>query len=121
MKRWNKIVGQTGEAEAERLLARKGYDIISRNFSTRYGEIDLICRDGETLVFVEVKTKKGPDFGTPEDMFTRRKLDRVKRMAIVYLEGKETKCRIDMVAVVLGQNEQMESIQHYQNVDQIRG
>lgn len=116
MKAFNKVTGKIGEDLAEKLLQEKGYAIIKRNFRTRYGEIDLICKEGDTLVFVEVKTKRGLDFGSPEDMYTRGKAERVKRMASVYLQGRETNCRIDMVAVVLGDNNEPERLTHYPNV-----
>ncbi len=116
MKANNKDTGRLGEQIAERLLIEKGYQIVKKNFFTRFGEIDLICRDKGTLVFVEVKTKRSLEFGTPEEMFTKGKADRVKRMASVYLEGHETNCRIDMVAIVLGDSNQPQRMTHYQNV-----
>lgn len=116
MKAYNKDTGRLGEQMAERLLVEKGYTVVKRNFSTRFGEIDLICLDGDTLVFVEVKTKRGLEFGTPEEMFTKGKADRVKRMASVYLQGRETNCRIDMMAIVLGDNDQPQRMTHYPNV-----
>ena len=116
MKAYNKDTGRLGEELAERHLKEKGYQIVKKNFSTRFGEIDIICLDKNITVFVEVKTKRGLDFGTPEEMYTKSKADRVKRMASVYLEGKETNCRIDMVAIVLGDNNQPQRIDHYVNV-----
>jgi putative endonuclease len=116
MKAYNKDTGRLGEQMAERLLVEKGYTVVKRNFSTRFGEIDLICQDGDTLVFVEVKTKRGLDFGMPEEMYTKGKADRVKRMASVYLQGREINCRIDMVAIVLGDNDQPHRMTHYPNV-----
>lgn len=116
MKAFNKDTGNRGENLAGELLQKKGYEIITRNFRTRFGEIDIICQDGESLVFVEVKTKRGLDFGMPEDMYTKGKAQRVKRMASAYLQGKETNCRIDMVAVVLGDDDIPLRITHYPNV-----
>lgn len=116
MKAYNKDTGRRGEQMAERLLVEKGYQIVKKNFSTRFGEIDLICLDHGTMVFVEVKTKRNLEFGTPEEMFTKGKADRVKRMASVYLEGRETNCRIDMVAIVLGDNAEPQRMTHYPNV-----
>jgi len=95
-------------------LLSKGYTLLSRNFNTRFGEIDLVMKDKDEMVFVEVKTKKGPLFGTPEEMFTRRKYRKVKNMGILYLNGRETKCRIDMVAIDLWLSPP--SLRHYQNV-----
>lgn len=116
MKKFNREVGQVGEAAAEAVLVKKGYELVLRNFSTRFGEIDLIMRDGERLVFVEVKTKKGLEFGTPEEMFTRGKYNKVKRMATAYLKGKEVPCRIDMVAVELDEQNLPVALRHYENV-----
>jgi putative endonuclease len=116
MKQDNKIIGRIGEGYARELLSEMGYRLVEKNYSNRWGEIDLICEDNDVLVFVEVKTKKGLEFGTPEEMFTQGKRSKVKRMAMMYLEGKEVKCRIDMVAVVLDKNNELVSIKHYQDV-----
>ena len=116
MKSENRNIGRLGEQLAQQLLVGKGYEIVEHNFYTRFGEIDLIMRDNETMIFVEVKTKKGLDFGSPEEMFTAGKMQRVKRMATVYLKGRETKCRIDMVAVVLDSQNRSQRITHYPNV-----
>ncbi len=118
MKYFNRKTGEVGEDLALGLLLKKGYELVLRNFSTRFGEIDLIMRDKDILVFVEVKTKKGLDFGTPEEMFTRNKYQKVKNMALVYLKGKEVPCRIDMVAVVLNIENEPVSVKHYANVTQ---
>lgn len=93
-------VGQRGEDRAVDYLRAKGYKIIQRNFSTRFGEIDIIAMDKDVWVFVEVKTKSTLDFGRPEEMVNRSKLERIKRMATLYLNGREEKCRIDVVGVV---------------------
>lgn len=116
MKRENRNVGRVGEEVAVDLLIKKGFELILRNFSTRFGEIDIIMKDKGVLVFVEVKTKKGEKFGRPEEMFTRGKYERVKRMAIAYLKGVEVSCRIDMVAVELDENNQPKSTRHYPGV-----
>ena len=105
-----------GEDKACEFLRKKGYKIIERNFRKGYGEIDIIAVKDKVLVFVEVKTKRGVAFGTPEEMFTKGKAERVKRMASVYLEGREFNCRIDMVAIVLGESDQPLRITHYPNV-----
>ena len=116
MKFYNKQTGRIGEVIAEQYLVKKNLRLVLRNFSTQFGEIDLIMWDKDTLVFVEVKTKKGLAFGTPEEMFTRGKYERVKRMASVYLKGREVACRIDMVAVVLNAENEAVSVKHYENV-----
>lgn len=99
-------------------LLGKGYRIEECNFRTRFGEIDIVCWDGETLVFVEVKTKIGHDFGEPEEMVNKGKLAQVKRMGEVYLLDKslDVACRVDVVAVVLENDGSVERIEHYQAV-----
>jgi len=129
MKSQNKETGNKGEQLATDFLEKKGYRIEERNFRTRFGEIDIVCWDGETLVFVEVKTKIGHDFGEPEEMINKGKLAQVKRMGEVYIiqrtqELKESRnqdrwkglCRVDVVAVVLEQDGSVERIEHYQAV-----
>lgn len=118
MKSQNKVTGNRGEDLAAEYLLKKGYKIEERNFRTRFGEIDIVCWDGETLVFVEVKTKIGHDFGEPEEMVNKGKLAQVKRMGDVYLQdcGLEVPCRIDVVAVVLTHEGEVERIEHYEAV-----
>lgn len=116
MKYLNKQLGGRGQETAEQYLVGKGMELIMRNYSTRFGEIDLIMKDKNIMVFVEVKTKTGGDFGTPEEMFTRGKYERVRRMGITYLKGKEVACRIDMVGVVMDQAGQVADIRHYEAV-----
>lgn len=116
MKTWNTRIGRMGEDLARKLLQEKGIAIIERNFHTRFGEIDLIGKDGDTLVFVEVKTKRGVGFGSPEDMYTKSKAARVRKMATIYLEGRDIPCRIDVVAVVLNPDNSPRRITYYPNV-----
>jgi len=118
MKSGNIVTGKRGEGLAVDYLDKKGYKIIERNFRTRFGEIDIVCSDGETLVFVEVKTKIGHDFGEPEEMVNKNKISKVKRMGEVYLQDKglDCLCRVDMVAIVLKIDGKVERIEHYQAV-----
>ena len=111
----NKLVGKIGEDLAKDYLLKQGYQIIDQNFSTRFGEIDLIAKKGDLLIFVEVKTKVGVGFGPPESMFTLTKYNRVKRMATVYLQGRYVPCRIDLITIVLDSHHQPISIHHYPN------
>ena len=118
MKSNNRVTGNKGESLAVLYLEKKGYKIIECNFSTRFGEIDIVCRDGQTLVFVEVKTKIGHNFGEPEEMVDRRKLLQVKKMGEVYLQDKgfDGLCRVDILAIVIGEKYKVERIKHYQAV-----
>ncbi|MBI4034969.1 MAG: YraN family protein [Candidatus Chisholmbacteria bacterium] len=115
--------GKIGESLAESFLRKKGYKILQRNWRTKWGELDLVVQDGDTVVFVEVKTKRGDWFGTPEEMVNRRKIEKVRRMAEVYLARADRKpeqarftARVDVVAIVLGRGDQVVRMEHYENV-----
>lgn len=96
-------LGKSAEDLACQELARRGYVILDRRYRTRLGEIDVIARDGGTLVFVEVKARVGDEFGAPEDAITPQKQWRMTRMAETYLMarrlGDDVDCRFDVVAV----------------------
>lgn len=77
-------LGQRGENVAARFLRDGGYRIIERNFKTRFGEVDIIARDGKTLVFVEVKTRKGSEHD-PEDQVNHEKQKQITKVAEFYL------------------------------------
>jgi putative endonuclease len=78
-------VGRAGEALAEAYLTRAGCRAIARNFRCRVGEIDLVVVDGETIVFVEVRTRRGARCGTPLESVDGRKQARVGRVARYFL------------------------------------
>jgi putative endonuclease len=95
-------LGRRGERAAERYLKRIGYRIVRRNFRAAGAEIDLVAMDGETLVFVEVKTRRGTGAGAPEEAVDARKQLRMRRaaeaFALQYRVG-ETEMRFDIVAI----------------------
>ena len=111
-----KQTGKVGEEVAAEFLSKKGYKILERNWGSKWGEIDLIGQDGETLVFVEVKTKKGESWGRPEEMVNWRKLEQVKRMATLYRPEVDSLRRLDVVAVVLNYDGSIRRIDHYEAV-----
>jgi putative endonuclease len=95
-------VGDWGEGVAEFYLKNKGYEIIEKNFNTRYGEIDLICKKGGRFIFVEVKTRSNLRFGTPEEAVTRKKQEHLIAVAQIYISSKninDTQWQIDVLAV----------------------
>jgi putative endonuclease len=97
-------LGRAGEVEAARVLARSGLVILERNLRSRLGEIDLLARDGQTLVFVEVKARRGSSGDPPEAAVNARKRARLGRLALGYLAARrlgERSCRFDVVAVSL--------------------
>jgi len=94
--------GDLGEDYAVKLLKKKGYTVIERNFRTKFGEIDIIAKEGESLVFVEVKTRWSKKFGLPEEAVTDKKLYRIKRVGEYYLlthPASPKKLRIEVVAI----------------------
>ena len=97
--------GRLGERLARWRLSLSGYRIVEANYRTRYGEIDIVARDGEDLVFVEVKTKRTRDYGPPEEAVDGKKRQKITRMALMYLAekggGLDTACRFDVVTVDL--------------------
>lgn len=104
MTRTRVSLGRWGEQLAEQKLTASGYAILARNYRCRAGEIDLIARAGETLVFVEVRTRRGEAFGLPEASLTRPKRQHLIAAAESYLQANqltEAAWRIDVVAVEL--------------------
>ena len=94
--------GAHGEAVASAALARRGYRIVERNYRSRWGELDVVAYDGDTLVFVEVKARRGAQFGDPAFAVDRRKQRRLVRLAQQYLSRRrlgEPLCRFDIVVV----------------------
>ncbi len=96
-------LGKDGEDLACAELDARGYAILERRYRTRYGEIDVIATDGDTLVFVEVRRKSAADFGFAAESVTRDKQRRIVRMALDYLARAELvdRCpvRFDVVAI----------------------
>ncbi|MGD0388573.1 MAG: YraN family protein [Tepidisphaeraceae bacterium] len=95
-------LGQRGENVAARYLRNQGYKIIERNFKCEVGEVDIIARDGKTLVFVEVKTRAYDD-PTPEDQINQPKRHQLTKAANFYLSRYGTPqpaARFDVVAIV---------------------
>ena len=97
-------IGSGYEEMAAAYLIEQGYTILERNFRERYGEIDIIARDGEYLVFVEVKYRKNEKNGDPAEAVGAYKQQRIRRTAQYYLYkkrmGTETPCRFDVVAIL---------------------
>lgn len=116
MKQDNRKTGFLAEDLAVETLKNKGFKILERNFSNRFGEIDIIAKDKDVLVFVEVKAKKGVNFGLPEEMINHYKLKKVQKMAEVYMNGKTFACRIDVVAIILSETNELLHLNHYENV-----
>jgi len=97
-------LGRTGEDIACEHLRRKGYAIVERGFRLFRGEIDVVARDGDTLVFVEVKTRADESHGRPEESVTPAKQRQIRRIAQGYLVRNgcgDIACRFDVVAILI--------------------
>jgi TIGR00252 family protein len=95
-------LGKTGEDLAVAELERRGYAIVARRWRNRAGEIDIIARDGETLVFVEVKAREDHDFGDAAESVTMRKRRTIVRLAKAYVVEQrwiDRPCRFDVVTI----------------------
>ncbi|MBI3241931.1 MAG: YraN family protein [Chloroflexi bacterium] len=104
MSRSRLSLGRRGEQLAADKLISLGYEIVERNFRCPAGEIDLVAKFGETWVFVEVRTRRGADFGSPEESVTLRKKSHLIAAAQTYLQDHalgQVDWRIDFVAVEL--------------------
>lgn len=97
-------VGREGEFVAACFLSRRGYDIIERNWRCRAGEADIIARDGESIVFVEVKSRRDCDKGMPSEAVTKEKRERYERIAACYLavtDVLDVRVRFDIVSILI--------------------
>lgn len=109
-------LGRIGEDLACRELEKRGYFVLERRYRRRGGEIDIIARDGETMVFVEVKAREGKDFGDAAESVTPRKRRRMTHVALDYLARNhvaECPCRFDVVTIQVGNG--LPAIELYQN------
>ncbi len=114
-----KEIGRFGEEIAEDFLKRKKYKILEKNFQNRFGEIDIIAKDKNQLVFVEVKLKTNPYFGLPEEEFNFYKKKKLKKTIKSYLMEKKIKdenWRVDLIAIEFKKNIKP-VIRHYQAVE----
>jgi len=113
-----RATGIKGEEEAARFLARSGYAILDRNVRTRAGEIDLVAKEGKTLVFVEVKTRRDLEGDPPQAAVNTRKQNRLGKLAHGYLKLKrirQTPCRFDVVSVIINDEGGVKAIRHIPN------
>ena len=98
----SRALGAIAERRAAEFLQHKGYKVVDRNWTCRGGEIDLVCSDGDTLVFVEVRARSSTSHGTPLETVVDLKRRRLIRAAEIYLHLRkcaDRACRFDVVAI----------------------
>ncbi len=111
------ITGRVGETYAVSFLMQHKYKIISTNFRSKFGEIDIIAKDGNQFVFVEVKTRSSTVFGTPADAITPKKLQLVIKAAeyFILVNNHVQNYRVDAIEVFMTRNT-VTSINHIKNI-----
>lgn len=113
-----RATGQRGERLAREFLAGQGYCIREANYRCPQGEIDLVVEKDDCLVFVEVRTRRGQGFGTPEESVGPDKGRRLLALAEAYCQAHENlpeDRRIDVVAIELGPRGQVSRLEHIEN------
>jgi putative endonuclease len=113
-----RATGIMGEKLAGEFLGRNGYDIIETNYRCPGGEIDIVARQQDTLVFIEVRTKTSRQFGGPEESITPAKMERLRTVAAHYCQNHNDlpeARRIDVVAIQMNPNGQVTRIELIEN------
>ena len=112
------MTGKWGENIAVKLLEARGYFVLQRNYRTPYGEMDIVTRFGEILVFVEVKTRTNRAFGFPEDAITAKKKAHLEATAQAYLQDHPEfngEWRIDVIAIEKKPGLELPDIEWFEN------
>ena len=105
---WNRLFGDRGERLAVRHLKKSGLKVVARNYRNRFGEIDIIALDGQTIVFVEVKTRKSYATGSPLEAVDETKQAKIIQVAEAYLKQRrlfEYSVRFDVIGIVWNEDE----------------
>ena len=120
MEKYRQTIGKQGENKAKNYLKRRGYQILETNYRTKAGEIDLIAKEKDCLVFVEVKTRTNTEYGTPAEAVSFYKQQHMIKSARYYLarQGGECECRFDVIEVQMSPKSwfRFTKINHLKNV-----
>lgn len=99
-----KQIGDFGESAACRFLEERGIKVLKRNYHERGGEIDVIAKDGKTIVFAEVKTRISKSYGVPSEFVDYKKQEKIIKTAVSYLGNDDTDMRFDVIEVMYGKS-----------------
>lgn len=102
----NKITGNKGEKQAVKYLKKQGYKILATNYATKLGELDIIAKEKNELIFVEVKTRLTTEFGLPREAVTNYKQNKIRQVATEYLKSTgnlNRECRCDVIEILNGE------------------
>jgi len=114
----NQELGDWGETYAVKYLEGKGYQILARNVRTPYGEIDIVAKELDQIIFVEVKTRTSRQFGYPEDAITESKITHLIESAEFYLQEHpdiNVDWRIDVIAIQVDQQRNSPTLAHFED------
>lgn len=103
MKEFNRAIGIEGETQAEKYLKKKKYKIIAKNYKNIIGEIDIVAKQKETIVFVEVKKRETLCFGRPSEAVDENKQQKIRTVALYYLKQHKMldfPCRFDVIEIL---------------------
>ncbi len=117
---YQQYVGQQGEEIAANYLQQQGYQILDRNYHSRFGEVDLVAEKDDVVVFVEVKARTSVSFGLPEESVTAEKLAKIYDTAILWLQEHPEQpddWRVDVIAIQMDKGLQPKDIQHFIDID----
>ena len=111
-------IAKTGESLAAAHLKARGYEILAQNYRAMRGEIDLVARDGDCIVFVEVKTRRTLKFGLPQAAVTAQKQRQISKVALAYLQTHnlfDAPCRFDVIAIHLSPQLKVLKLEHIES------
>ena len=111
-------IAKIGESLAVKHLNARGCEILARNYRALRGEIDIIVRDGEFTVFVEVKTRRSLKFGLPQAAVTLQKQQQISKVALAYLQAQnllDAPCRFDVIAIHLSPQLELLRLEQIEN------
>ncbi len=111
--------GAIGEDLAAARLQQEGYTILDRNVTLHHGEIDIIAKEGKTIVFIEVKTRWSTAYGTPKEALTKTKQQILVRTALHYLTNHDKmkeEYRFDLISMLLDEKNRIQEWEHLKNV-----
>lgn len=111
-------IAKIGEALAAKHLKARGCKILAPNYRARRGEVDIIVRDGEFTVFVEVKTRRSLRFGVPQAAVTWQKQKQISKVALAYLQAHnllDAPCRFDVIAIHLSPQLELVNLEHIES------
>lgn len=113
---FNRFFGSVGERAAVRYMKKRGYRIVARNYENRLGEIDVIALDGETIVFVEVKTRRTSRKGQPVEAVDIRKQRQILKTAQAFLKERDLldrSVRYDVIGLLWPEDQENPQVDHY--------